>query len=120
MSILRLASTIAIASILTLMTTSALAKERTKGRGAPMSPVVYVTSQDLFYDSIVVTTLPFNDTGNFQKLEIGPMGPQTEFGPGDVGYYGGRWWMDTDGNGYMDEYDTYFLCPLLGPGRDEA
>jgi hypothetical protein len=22
-------------------------------------------------------------------------------------------------NGYMDEEDVYFLCPLLGPGRTE-
>lgn len=119
MNTMKLAGTIAIAGFLTVMTASAVAKERTKGRGAPGSPVVYVTSQGVFYDSIVVTDfLPFNDTGNFQKLEVGPMGLETEFGPGDTGYYGGRWWMD-DGNGYMDENDFYFLCPLLGPGRDE-
>ena len=119
MNILKLASTIAIAGVMTVMTSSIVAKERTKGRGAPGAPVVYVTSQGLYYDSIVVTDfLPFNETGNFQKLEGGPMGLQTEFGPGDTGYYGGRWWKD-DGNGYMDENDFYFLCPLLGPGREE-
>lgn len=115
----RLVSTIAIAAVMMVGASSVVAKERTKGRGAPGSPVVYVTSQGLYYDSIVVTDyLPFNDTGNFQKLEVGPMGLQTESGPGDLGYYGGRWWMD-DGNGVMDENDHYFLCPLLGPGRDE-
>jgi hypothetical protein len=41
----------------------------------------------------------------------------TEFGPGDPGYLGGRWWEDTNGNGEMDASDHYFLCPLLGPGR---
>ena len=49
---------------------------------------------------------------------MGDMGPQTEFGPTDIGYYGGRWWMD-DGDGIMEPEDFYFLCPLLGPGRTE-
>ena len=48
----------------------------------------------------------------------GPTGIQTEFGPGDQGYVGGRWWMDTNGNGEMDAEDAFFLCPLLGPGFD--
>jgi hypothetical protein len=46
----------------------------------------------------------------------GPTGLQTEFGPGDPGYVGGRWWVDANGNNQMDEGDTFFLCPLLGPG----
>jgi hypothetical protein len=79
-------------------------------------PVVYVTSQDLFYDSIVLTDLPPN--GPFQLLEMaGPSGLQTEFGLGDPEYVGGRWWVDANGNGNMDSEDAYFLCPLLGPGR---
>jgi len=41
----------------------------------------------------------------------------TEFGPGDPGYLGGRWWEDTNGNGIQDATDHYFLCPLLPPGR---
>ena len=120
MSTLKLVSTIAIAGVMTLMTSSVIAKERMKGRGAPGTPVIYVTSQDAFYDTILLGDLPYNGTDNFQKLEMdGPTGVQTEFGPGDTGYYGGRWWVDANMDGYMDEEDVYFLCPLLGPGRYE-
>ncbi len=81
-------------------------------------PVVYVTGQGLFYDSIVLATLPAE--GPFQKLEFeGPSGLQTEFGPGDLEFVGGRWWVDVNGNGDMDGGDMYFSCPLLGPGRTE-
>ena len=74
--------------------------------------VIYVTSQGLYYDTYtVVDPLPFH--GRFQKLENGT----TEFGPGDPGYLGGRWWIDMNGNNVMDATDHYFLCPLLGPGR---
>jgi len=88
------------------------------GRGT--GPIIYVTSQGLFYDSIVKTSLPRK--GPFQLLEVG-VGPspnqlQTEFGPGDPGYVGGRWWVDVNGNGEMDEEDIYFSCPLLGLGRE--
>jgi len=98
-----------------LLATSAFAKDRTTGRGT--GPVVYVESQGLFYDSIVLADLPSN--GRFQQLHPGegPSGLATEFGPGDVGYLGGRWWIDANGNDYMDEGDAFFLCPLLGPGR---
>jgi hypothetical protein len=51
--------------------------------------------------------------GRFQLLVNGT----TEFGPGDPGYLGGRWWEDLNGNGVQDEGDHFFLCPLLGPGR---
>jgi hypothetical protein len=86
-----------------------------KGRGS--GPVVYVTSQNLFFDSIVRTSLPQN--GPFQLLEMaGPSGLQTEFGPGDVGYHGGRWWVDANSNGLQDSEDSFFICPLLPPGRD--
>jgi hypothetical protein len=85
------------------------------GRGD--GPVIYVTGQDLYNDSIV-TADPVPWEGPFQKLEMGPNGLQTEFGPGDPGYVGGRWWVDTNGNGYQDADDHFFLCPLLGPGRD--
>jgi hypothetical protein len=85
------------------------------GRGD--GPVIYVTGQDLFYDSIV-TADPLPAKGPFQKLEMaGPSGLQTEFGPGDPGYVGGRWWLDLNGNDEMDAGDLYFSCPLLGPGR---
>lgn len=100
-----------------LASTQALAKDRTTGRGT--GPVVYVESQGLFYDSIVLTELPSH--GRFQQLKpgVGPSGLATEFGPGDVGYLGGRWWIDANDNGYQDEADAFFLCPLLGPGRSE-
>jgi hypothetical protein len=74
--------------------------------------VIYVTSQGLYYDTYTVADpLPFG--GPFQQLVNGT----TEFGPGDPGYLGGRWWVDTNGNNVMDSTDHYFLCPLLGPGR---
>lgn len=85
--------------------------------GRPGSDVViYVTSRGLYYDSIVGPDLPHH--GRFQKLEMGPNGLQTEFGPGDHGYVGGRWWLDLNGDGEMDDGDAYFSCPLLGPGRE--
>ena len=118
----KLVTTIALAGVITLMTSSVYAKDRTKGRGAPGSPIVYVTSQGLYYDSIVLATLPYNGTENFQLLEMtgpSPSGLQTEFGPTDTGYFGGRWWVDANGDTFMDEDDVYFLCPLLGPGRSE-
>jgi hypothetical protein len=88
-----------------------------KGRGD--GPVIYVTSQELFFDSIVVAD-PLPQKGPFQLLEMGgPVGLQTEFGPGDPGYVGGRWWVDVNGNAEMDGEDNFFLCPLLGPGREE-
>jgi hypothetical protein len=49
----------------------------------------------------------------------GPSGLFTEFGPRDTGYVGGRWWVDVNGNGEMDDGDSFFLCPLLPPGREE-
>jgi hypothetical protein len=83
------------------------------GRGNEATGVVYVTSQGLYYDTFVTKDpLPFH--GRFQQIENGT----TEFGPGDPGYLGGRWWEDTNGNDVMDETDHYFLCPLLGPGRE--
>jgi hypothetical protein len=65
-------------------------------------------------DSIVVATLP--PKGRFQKLEIVDNTLQTEFGPGDPGYLGGRWWLDVNGDNVMDGGDMYFMCPLLAPG----
>ena len=85
------------------------------GRGS--GPIVYVTGQNLFYDSIVLTDVP--QRGRFQQLVPGgPSGLMTEFGPGDRGYVGGRWWLDLNGDGMMNSGDKFFLCPLLGPGRE--
>lgn len=89
-------------------------EDRMTGRGT--GPVVYVTSQELYYDSIVIVdSLPMR--GRFQQLIPGPNGLETEFGPGDHGHVGGRWWVDANEDGVMDAGDAYFLCPLLGPGR---
>ena len=111
----KIIAAIATITAIAALSTGALAKDRTTGRGT--GPVVYVQSQGLFYDSIVLADLPMH--GNFQQLlpGEGPSGLATEFGPGDVGYLGGRWWVDANGNGYQDAEDVYFLCPLLGPGR---
>ena len=87
-------------------------------RGAVEGPVIYVDSQELFYDSIV-TTMELPPHGPFQLLYHCDFGLCTEFGPGDQGHHGGRWWMDVNGSGEMDEGDVYFSCPLLGPGREE-
>ncbi len=92
-------------------------KERETGRGT--GPVVYVTSQGLYYDSIVVAD-PLPQKGSFQQLIPGEFGLATiatEFGPGEVGHLGGRWWIDLNDNGMQDDEDKFFLCPLLGPGR---
>ena len=81
------------------------------GRAGPIG-IVYVRSQGLYYDTFATAeTLPMR--GPFQLLANG----ETEFGPGDPGYLGGRWWVDTNGDGLQDAGDTFFLCPLLPPGR---
>ena len=81
-------------------------------RGDGALGTIYVTSQGLYYDTFVsADTLPMH--GPFQKLVNGT----TEFGPGDPGYLGGRWWVDVNGNNIQDEGDNFLLCMLLGPGR---
>ena len=80
------------------------------GRRTP--GVIFVTSQGLYYDTFVVKD-PLPMEGKFQLLADG----QTEFGPGQPGYLGGRWWEDLNVNGIQDPEDHYFLCPLLPPGR---
>jgi hypothetical protein len=81
-------------------------------RGDGALGVIYVSGQGKYFDTFVTAeTLPMH--GRFQKLENGV----TEFGPGDPGYLGGRWWVDVNGDDIMDAGDSYLLCPLLGPGR---
>jgi hypothetical protein len=75
---------------------------------------IFVTSQNLYYDTFVAKD-PLPMHGPFQLLVNGT----TEFGPGDPGYLGGRWWEDLNGNGVQDEGDHFFLCPLLPPGHPE-
>ena len=85
-------------------------------RDAPR--VVFVISQGLFFDTVgcsepgrVMTALPMH--GEFQLLIDG----RTEFGPGQAGFLGGRWWEDLNHNGIKDHGDHFFFCPLLSPGR---
>ncbi|OUS14066.1 hypothetical protein A9Q89_00935 [Gammaproteobacteria bacterium 53_120_T64] len=89
-----------------------------RGNDKPIG-AIYVESQGLFYDTFVTTMLPPH--GKFQKLDpAGEHGPTTAYGPGDTGYVGGRWWIDTNNDDVMDDMDTYFSCPLLGPGRADT
>ena len=82
-------------------------------RGNGELGVVYVSSQGLYYDTFVsAQVLP--NKGPFQLLDA--EAGVTEFGPGDPGYLGGRWWID-DGDGMRGDEDTFLLCPLLPPGR---
>lgn len=93
-----------------------LAHARGNGNSLPTG-VVYVKSQGLYYDMLVPADL--DGKGRYQKLEGGGPhgGPQTEYGIGDVGYLGVRWWQDLNNNNIQDDGDNFFLCPLLGPGR---
>jgi hypothetical protein len=90
---------------------AALGTEARGGRPASTG-VVFVTSQGLYYDTFVAKD-PLPMKGPFQRLTNGT----TEFGPGDPGYLGGRWWEDLNENGVQDAGDHFFLCPLLPPGR---
>lgn len=97
----------------------AAAKDKGRGNNDQLG-TIYVESQGLYYDSFRTTDLP--PRGRFQQLHPtdGPAGgPSTQYGPGDPGYVGGRWWIDTNLDDEMDPDDTYFSCPLLGPGRTE-
>jgi hypothetical protein len=84
-----------------------LTEKADANRGDGALGVVFVRSQGLYFDTFVAADeLPPH--GRFQLLVDG----ETEFGPGERGYVGGRW-MVPDGDGGFN----YFLCPLLGPGR---
>lgn len=103
--------------LIVAMAVPALANNGKSGEsnGRPGSPVeVTVLSSGLTYQSIVTADLPMQ--GPFQQLIPTDDGLVTAYGPGDHGYVGGRWWLDANGNGEMDEGDAFFLCPLLGPG----
>ena len=98
--------------LLTAALSAALVLAGSAGPVSATTPrtVVYVTSQGLCYGSVVTpNSLP--DQGPFQPLVpstvcgVGTF--MTQFGPGDVGYVGGRW-VTADGK--------RFSCPLIGPG----
>ena len=112
---------IAVVATLGLVAPASAGKPPRDDDGNRVRVTVYVESQGLFYDSIVGPSLPAH--GPFQQLKpgAGPGGSlATEFGPGDQGYVGGRWWVDVNGNDEMDAGDTYFSCPLLGQGSATA
>ena len=56
MKSLKVIGTLVLISSAMLFSSAALARE--KGRGSEGSPVVFVTSHGLYYDSIVVADLP--------------------------------------------------------------
>jgi hypothetical protein len=100
-----------------MISNSTYATERDNSDFIASGPTIFVTSQGLYFDSIVVGgALP--QKGNFQQLMPGMNGLETEFGPGQPGHLGGRWWLDVNNDSVMDADDVYFLCPLLGPGRE--
>lgn len=82
-------------------------------RGHGALGTIYVRNQGRYYDTFV-TNDPLPMQGAFQQLYPDQ---STDFGPGDPGYMGGRWWEDLNNNGIIDPEDHYFHCPLLGPGR---
>lgn len=99
-----LVAAVLVVAVGTIMTSKAVAN---RGNGA--LGTVYVSSQGLYYDTFVsAQELPPH--GPFQLLENG----ETEFGPGDPGYLGGRWMIPNADGGF-----DYVLCPLLPPGREE-
>lgn len=99
--------------MLVLMAALAAVPAFAKGGRAGETGTIYVSGQGLYYDTFAAAD-PLPMKGRFQKLVMGA----TQYGPGDPGYLGGRWWVDMNGNGEMDEGDHFFLCPLLGPGRE--
>jgi hypothetical protein len=115
MKALKILSAVVLLGSALVVNNAAFAKERETGRGT--GPVVFVTSQGLYYDSIVVAD-PLPAKGRFQQLIPGENGLMTEYGPGEVGHLGGRWWIDVTADGIMNDGDKFFLCPLLGPGRE--
>ena len=109
---------IALISTTLMINSAAYATKRDNSDVIENGPTVYVISQGLYFDSIVVVD-PLPMHGDFQQLIPGMNGLETEFGPGQPGHLGGRWWVDVNGDSVMDSGDKYFLCPLLGPGREK-
>ena len=108
-----------VALMIIVVLTLAVFVNPAMSQGRKGGGVVYVTGQGLFFDTFGTTILPPH--GPFQQLipaeESASGYPETAYGPGDPGYVGGRWWVDVNHNGQQDDEDTYFQCPLLGPGR---
>ena len=113
----RIKTTLLLALLVMLLAIPTIVQASNGDNGRGAAGVIYVKSQGLYYDTYA-TADPLPMHGRFQTIEIGENGPETDYGPGDVGYLGGRWWVDSNGNGEMDEGDHFFVCPLLGPGRE--
>jgi hypothetical protein len=79
---------------------------------------IYVTSQNKYYRTIVPISaekgLPYigHNGDSFQEL----YNFMTDYGPGDPGYRGGRWWIDSNPNGEMDEFTP--ISYVLYSGQD--
>ena len=65
MNILKNLSTAVMIGSVIAMSSAAYAAQNKSGRGSPGSPVIFVTSQGLYYDSIALADLP--QKGNFQE-----------------------------------------------------
>jgi hypothetical protein len=108
-----------LASLVTACSSSPTAPDVTPSASWGLNPpsdhkpvVIFVISQSLFFDACLVKE-PLPRHGEFQLLTDG----RTQFGPGQPGFLGGRWWEDLNGNSIQDEADDFFFCPLLLPGR---
>jgi hypothetical protein len=108
---------LALAALVSVLAATAHAQpQRDQSGRIAAGPTVCVTSQGLCYDSIV-TAPQLPPVGPFQQLmPTGEPGVfETQYGPGDPEYRGGRWWLDANNNQKMDPGEL-FECPLLAPG----
>ncbi|MFT5181031.1 MAG: hypothetical protein ACI8S3_000909, partial [Alphaproteobacteria bacterium] len=88
-----------VATLVSVLATTAHAQpQRDRSGRIAAGPTVCVTSQGLCYDSIV-TAPELPPVGPFQQLMPTLVDGvlETEFGPGDPEYRGGRWWLDLNG-----------------------
>ena len=65
MKLMKMIGAVTVLATSAMITTSALAEKPDKGRGS--GPIIYVESQGLFFDSIVLANLP--QKGRFQQLK---------------------------------------------------
>ena len=63
--------------------------------------VIDMENQGLHYGSIVDPSLLMKS--RFQRIEVVDRQLAIEFGPGDYGFMGGRWWVDINGDNIQDE-----------------
>lgn len=95
----------------------ALPAETLAGRGNGPVGMIYVISQGRYYDTIGLTDLP--ESGPFQRLVVlldeqgNIVSAETEYGPGDKEYVGGRWEAYIYDSGGNLVTIRYFECPLL-------